>query len=53
MVYAFLVDQLLALAANGNPGNNNNNGSVFLKKCALTTSVTIMEITTAIIVVRG
>jgi hypothetical protein len=56
MVYAFLVDQLLASAAsNGNPGNNNS--GVFLKNVPLTVSVTIMAITTAIMavimVVRG
>ena len=52
MVYALLVDQLLASAAsNGNPSNNNNNnnnGGVFLKNVPLIASVTIMAITTAI-----
>jgi hypothetical protein len=52
MVYALLVDQLLAsVASNGNPGNNNNNnnnGGVFLKNVPLIASVTIMAITTAI-----
>jgi hypothetical protein len=52
MVYALLVDQLLASAAsNGNPSNNNNNnnnGCFFLKNVPLIASVTIMAITTAI-----